>query len=384
MSMNRPVAVGVLSLLALGAASTGASAGTSTIGVTASAATGSRQFFVEDLSGTALTTLDLGSSGQGQLFQTRVADRDFAMPQAAFTASAEMTHLYKTGTAVDYGTKVDSSKIAISYAQVPTDVAGVSLSALPKVRLTGLLPTCSELSTLLPSGSALKGTSLDSALALLGLSDAAAPLCTALGGALGTVPVSVDAVDGALVTLDEKVITPTLDVAAGLPVSLTGATEVGNFDSPSYVGVGAGDTGKPATPAAARARKVLAGSPNGGLDLNGLVSAAIDGLPLFPAVPGGTGALSTVSAVVSSTQSSSDAAVAAVGNALAGLPAADQTGVLSGLDPLTAGTPIASLIDTVLKKVSGTYRSFPRLTADLTGAPTGSYTGTMTITFVQQ
>ena len=384
MSVNRPVAVGVLSLLALGAASTGALAQTTTIGVTASVATGSRQFFVENLSGTALTALDLGSSGQGQLFQTRVADSDFAMPQAGFTASAEMTHLYKTGTSVDYGTKVDSSKIAISYAQVPTDIAGVSLAALPQVRLTGLLPTCSELSTLLPSGSALRGTSLDSALALLGLSNAAAPLCTALGGALGVTPVSVDAVDSVLVTLNEKVITPALNVAAGLPVSLTGATEAGTFDTPSYLGTGAGDPGKPSTAVAARTRKVLAGSPNGGLNLNGLVSGAIDGLPLFPAVPGATGALSTVSTVVSSLQGSSDTAVAAVANTLAGLSATDQTGILSGLKPLTAGSPIAALINTVLKKVSGTYRSFPRLTADLTGAPTGSYTGTMTITFVQQ
>lgn len=75
--------------------------------------------------------------------------------------------------------------------------------------------------------------------------------------------------------------------------------------------------------------------------------------------------------------------VAAVGNALAGLSATDQAGVLNGLAPVTAGTPVATLLETVLKRISGTYRSLPHLNADLAGAPTGSYTGRMTVTFVQ-
>lgn len=380
---HRPLAIGVTAALALGGVATAAAADVTTIGVTASAGSGSRQFYVENLAGQPLTALDLGTSGQGSLFQTRVRDTNFGSPNAGFTASAEMTNLYrKTSGTIDYATKVDSAKLSVSYAAVPTDVAGVSLAALPKVTIAGLLPTCSALPTLLPAGSPLLGTGglLGGALATLGLSDAAAPLCTALGGAAtGATAVPVEAADGVLVGLSEKIV----DNPLVKPVSLTGATEAGNFDTPSYLGDGAGDPGKPATPPAARARKLLAGSANAGLNLNALVSPLIDNKPLFDTVPGAGDGLTSVSTVVAALQGSVDPAVASVGNALAGLSSADQTGVLGGLAPV-AGAPVASLTSTLLSKISGTYRSFPRLTADLAGAATGTYTGTLTITFVQQ
>ena len=380
MPASRPLTVGLTALLALGAAATGAAAQVSPIGVSAAANAGSRQFFVEDLTGTTLTALDLGSSGQGQLFQTRVKDTDYKATGSKFTASAEMTNLYKkNGTVIDTTTKVASEKLSVSYAAVPTDVAGVSLAALPKVSVAGLLPKCSSLLTLLPAGSPLLGVGG----LVAGLSVPAAPLCTALGGALGTAGPTIETVDNVLVPLSEKIVEPVLTAAATLPLGVTGSTESGAFTNPSYLGDGAGDSAKagaaPATP-----RKLLAGTPNSTLNLNALVSSVVDGKPLFPAIPGGTGALSTTSAVVSALQGSPDTAVAAVGNALAGLSAADQTGVLSGLTSAVAGTPVATLASTVLDRISGTYRSFPRLTADLVGAASGTYTGTMTITFVVQ
>ena len=381
MPASRPLTVGLTALLALGAAATGAAAAdVSSIGVSAAANAGSRQFFVEDLTGATLTALDLGSSGQGQLFQTRVKDADFKATGAKFSASAEMTNLYKkNGTVIDTATKVASEKLSVSYAAVPTDVTGVSLAALPKVSVAGLLPTCGSLSTLLPAGSPLLGVGG----LVAGLTATATPLCTALGGALGTAGPTIETADNVLVPLAEKIVEPVLTAAATLPLGVTGSTDSGPFTNPSFLGDGAGDSAKagaaPATPL-----KLLAGTPNSTLNLNALVSSALDAKPLFPAVPGGTGALSTTSAVVSALQGSPDTAVAAVGNALAGLSAADQTGVLSGLTSAVAGTPVATLTSTVLDRISGTYRSFPRLTADLVGAASGTYTGTMTITFVQE
>jgi hypothetical protein len=387
MSLPRPLTIGVTALLTLGAVATGAAAqDVSSVGVLAEAAPGSRQFFVEDLAGAPLTQLDLGTSGQSAPFQTRVADDGFTGTAATFRASAEMTKLYKvTADVIDYSTEVDSDKISVSYTGVPTDVAGVSLGAVPKIQVAGLLPKCNELSGLLPAGSSLldSGGLLGGVLSTLGLSDLAIPLCNALGGALSLTPVPIEAADGVLVTLDETVIQPALNVVGQLPVTVAGSSEAGAFTNPSFLGDGAGDTRNSAT--AATKRALLVGTPNGTLDLDALVSGLLDGVPLFPSLSApGEDSLTTVSAVVASLQSSSDLAVTAVGNALFGLTAADQTGVLSGLTGLTAGTPVATLADTVLQRISGTYRSFPRLTADLTGAASGTYTGTMTVTFVQE
>lgn len=382
MSVTRPLTVGVTALLALGAAATGAAA-QSEVDVSAAATSGSRQFFVEDLTGTTLTALDLGTSGQGQLFQTRVKDMDYTSTAADFTASAEMTNLYRTtGGVIDPNVMVPSEKVSVSYAALPTDVTGVSLAALPKIGVAGVLPVCSQLSAILPAGSELldSGGLLGGALALLGLSDEAVPLCTALGGSTATLGVPVEEADKVIVPLAETILTPALDAVASLPVGLQ-ASESGAFTAPSYLGVGGADTAKTGA-AAATPRVVLQGQANDALDLASLISSTIDGAPLFPAVPGGEGAVTTVTAVVSALQSSLDPAVQSVGTALAGLTAQDQTAVLSALAP--DSLPVATLVETVLNRISGTYRSFPRLTADLTGAATGKYTGTMTITFVQQ
>ena len=105
-------------------------------------------------------------------------------------------------------------------------------------------------------------------------------------------------------------------------------------------------------------------------------------------MPGGTGAVTQVSNVVASLQAATGTAVTAVGTQLAGLSATDQTAVLSGLAPLkdTLGNalPIASLSDATLTRLSGQYRSFPQLKADLANAAAGTYTGTMTVTFLQK
>lgn len=388
MPASRPAVLGLSALLAVGAAAGGASAqAPQEVTVSAAAQAGSRQFFVEDLSGVTLSALDLGTSGQGQLFQVRVVDDGFLSPSAPFTASAEMTKLYKVDGAGNpvYGTVVDSGKLSVSFVGAP-DVAGVAFGAVPTITLTGALPTCSGLPALLPADSPLLSpegplavvnpllSPLEQLLDSLGLSDAAAPLCTALG-ATSTTPLPVAEVDAVLVELQEQLLEGVLGNAATLPVSF-GSPEAGNFDTPSYLGKGAADPGRSAAPA--RKRVLLRGTPNAAFGLGGLVSAAIDGQPLFPAVPGGA-ALTTVDAVVAALQSSGTGAVATVGSALAGLRAADQTGVLGEVNGL-----VATLTDSTLKSVSGTYRSFPKLQADLTGAAVGDYTGTMTVTFVQE
>jgi hypothetical protein len=158
MSLPRHLVLGVTAAVAVGAAAGGAAAQeVQDVDVSATAEAGSRQFFVEDLSGVDLQTLDLGTSGQGQLFQVRVKDSGFLSPSAPFTASAEMTKLYKKNSdgTLTYTTNVDSSKIEIGYLGAP-DVAGVAFGAVPTVQLTGALPTCDQLGTLLPLDSPLR------------------------------------------------------------------------------------------------------------------------------------------------------------------------------------------------------------------------------------
>src|SRR3954447_19770766 len=58
---------------------------------------GSRQFFVEDLAGQDLTSLDFGRGGT-MPFRVRVVDQAYAAPTEAFTVSATINNLYlRTG-----------------------------------------------------------------------------------------------------------------------------------------------------------------------------------------------------------------------------------------------------------------------------------------------
>ena len=343
-------------------------------------------------------------------------DTDYTSNNGGFVASAEMTNLYRKGATIEYGTKVDSRKLSISYAGIPSDVSGLALGALPKIAISGVLPLCKDLAGLLPAGSALLAPSpartarraAPSAPAVTGPSagrcavgtvgtvtarsprpwpprpvDAAAPLCTALGGVTGTRPVSIETVNKALVTLDEKVLKPALGAVDQQALTSSAAPSPASFDAPSFLGDGAGDPGRTATARPPRsACSPARRTPR--LNLPGLLGPILDNKALFPAVPGGAGAVTQVSNVVASLQAAGDTAVAAVGTQLAGLSAADQTGVLSGLKTLVAGTPIATLIDPVLTRISGQYRSFPQLKADLADAAAGTYAGTMTVTFVQK
>ncbi|HVM28660.1 MAG TPA: hypothetical protein VM433_13445 [Mycobacteriales bacterium] len=389
MSHNRRLLVGTAAAGAVLIAATGAAAqDSSSIDVSARSELGSRQFYVEDLAGATLTGLDLGSGTSGAPFQTRVQDSSWLSPEAGFSVSAEMTNLYRyTGSgsakAIDHGVKVDSKKVSVGFVGVPTDVSGVSLGAVPRVQVAGAMPACGSLKTLLPADSPLLGSGslLGGTLALLGLSDAAAPLCTALGGATATTGTLVEPVDAVVVPLQEQLLNADRLGAAALPVSL-GVGNGGAFDKPSFKGDGAGDGAKPSGEYVPTSHTLISGSKNSALDVKSLVSSLLDTMPLFPAVPGGTGALTTTSSVVDAMLTSPDPAVVAVGKALAGLSAKDQTAVLSGMVP--GATPVASLLDASLQRISGNYRSFPRLQADLTGAPAGTYTGTMTVTFVQK
>jgi hypothetical protein len=394
MSRSRPAAVAVAGATALAAlvAATGAASAQEVTPVTVSALaeTGARQFFVEDLTGTALSNLSLGSTGEGQLFQVRVKDTGFLSPSAPFTASAEMTHLYRQGeSGPDYSNPVPSSKIQVSYVGAP-DVSGVSFGAIPRLSLTGTLPSCGQLPNLLPVGSPLLdpagGTGildplLDPLSALvdsLGLTDAAKPLCTALGGDT-TTRKAVDDLDAVLITLQEQVLQAAAGATTGLPLdTVSESNRAGAFDNPSWLGeVASADPSKTTTTSTKRV--MLRGKPAAAADLGllGQVSPLVDGKPLF-----GTGGVTDVASVVGALKASVDPVVASVGTALSGLAAADQTGVL-GTVANTSGV-VATLLDPVLSKISGTYRSFPRLQADLAGAVAGNYSGRMTVTFLQE
>lgn len=391
MSLSRPAVAGATALVALAAATGAASAQEATpVTVSAVSEAGARQFFVEDLTGQALSGLSLGTSGEGQLFQVRVKDTGFLSPSAPFTASAEMTHLYRQGeSGPSYSDPVRSSKLKVSYVGAP-DVTGVSFGAVPTLRLTGTLPSCGQLPGLLPVGSALLDPNGDSGLidaaldplgALvdsLGLTEAAEPLCAALGGDT-TTRKAVDTADAVLVTLQEQVLQAAAGATTGLPLdTVSESNQGGTFDDPSWLGDAASkDPARTTTPSTRRV--MLRGKPASSTDLGLLaqVSPLLDGKPLF-----GDGGVTDVGTVVGALKASVDPAVASVGTALSGLAAADQTGVL-GTVPDVSGL-VATLLEPVLKKISGTYRSFPRLQADLTGATAGQYTGRLTVTFLQE
>ena len=146
-SVRTPAAVAATALLLVTAAASGAAAadGATQVQVSANNNPGSRQFFVEDLTGKPLTRLDLGTGAQGLPFQTRVKDTDYTSNNGGFVAGAEMTNLYRKGATIEYGTKVDSRKLSISYAGIPSDVSGLALGALPKIAISGVLPLCKDL-----------------------------------------------------------------------------------------------------------------------------------------------------------------------------------------------------------------------------------------------
>lgn len=360
------------------------------VGVTVVGLGGTRDFRVEDLTGATLTKIDLGTGGL-QPFRTHVTDTGF-LPRATggnYDVTATLSNLYlNTGTAAspvyNYAVAIPSKDVKIGFGSKPLSISGLSLVDLPKLSLTGALGSCSTLSSSLQSILGLS-TVLG---ALVSNNTAVNELCAtllanaALPGA--TTPVTAT-IDGTLQTL-----TSTLTDVTKYPTALSG-TDGGPFTKPAFEGVGAADTagiaaaGSSYTPTGVA---LMSGRTAGALDttfatslLNSLTSALAPGGTALPLVSSsGAAAQTTIAAVVSALQDSTDNVASQLGAVINGVSsAAGQASLINSLLSLTPLTPTLSSIN----GVTGSSYAFPVLSATPTAPTAGTYGGTMTVTFIQ-
>ncbi len=335
--------------------------------VTLTSTGGTRQFAVENIGGTELAALDLGTGGS-QPFRTHVTDTNFSSLTEDYTVGATMSNLYlKSGATHNYTVKVPSSEVALAYGTTPLSALGLSLATLPKLSLSGVLSSCGSL-----PAAAKTTLGLSAIGAVVDPTDLAlVQLCAALGTG---VPVS-GTVDGLLQT-----VTPAVTSLLDLPTALTGA-ESGAFTNPAFAGtVGSADPAAGTAPAATP-RRIMTGTHGMSAGLQAALTTALNnalaGVPLTSV--NDLGARTTLAAVVASLQGSSTAAVAAAGNAIALLGnAAKEVAVLNSM----TSTLVPPVLGDILR-VSGQYFGFPILQATPTAPVPGVYDGTLTVTFVQ-
>jgi hypothetical protein len=342
---------------------------------------GTRQFAVEDITGSPLSAINLGTGG-AQPFRTHVTDAAF-LPTATlgnYDVTATLSNLYlKTGAgsaATDYNfnVKVPSSAAKIGFGSNPLGVNGLSIVDLPKLSLSGTLSSCANLSGPLKT---LLG--LSSLGVVLGSNTALTNLCSTLGTTGAPVTATVDA---ALQT-----VTSTLTDLTKLPTALSGATG-GTFTKPSYAnGVGAFDTAGAAAagatvPSSVSLMKGVTGSvldPAFATDLLTTLTGLLTG-PLTSATGVDPQTQTQLASVVSQLQSSSTPLFSQLGAVLNTLSAADQSTLINTI--VTTVAPLAPVLAD-LHGISGSSYAFPVLNATPATPVAGTYGGTMTVTFVQ-
>jgi hypothetical protein len=295
---------------------------------------GSRAVFVEDLLGNALTTLDFGA-GNTKPFRVRVVDT--TMDRAGFQVNASMSNLYLAagGSTYDYSTSVPSSAVSLGYPGAPLTVQGLGAVLTPVFDLA----------------ETVTGT-----------------LCTAIqtaGAPASACTIAVRGVQGARQTVSNlPVDLSSLTSLAQLPlVPQTG--ETGAFGNPAYAGIG-DFSGKPSSPPAATARRLVGGTLGTTMTMLQLkvattpVTTVVDPAAVTAAL---RTALGTVPA----------------GAVFDLLSSADQQGLVNGL-VATAEALLASQV----AALTGTYLSFPILNVAVPrSAPAGTYRGTMVVTTIQ-
>lgn len=329
---------------------------------------GSRQFYVEDLAGNDLTNISIPRSG-GQPFRVRVADNVFSNVTQNYQLSATMNNLYLSNGSGGYtwGTQVPSSALSIGFGANPLNAAGVSFSLTPLYSITGTVASCSTLVATVP------------ALSSLLTNPASGALCTLLS----TGGQTVSSTDTSAVSGFVRTITPTVsNLATDLPVQLTGAVG-GPFTNPDYVnGIGAGDTTKPSSPPAATSVSLMTGTA--GLSSQ-LITAITSQLPsptataVTSATDAASAALVPLANAINGLTSSANSTVAQLGQDISALNNASQESAI--INQLTAS--LVPLALNQLDALTGSYVSFPVLQANAAVPQSGSYSGTMTVTFVQ-
>lgn len=327
MKRHRTTAFGVIAMLGAGWIAGPATAQVD-IGVALDNPGGTRTLYVENLTGTTLSSLDF-ENARSLPFRVRVVDA--TMDRTGFSVSASMTRLYKdTGSALDFTTFVPSGNVTLSNPADPLNVLS------PTVLVEPLFNTLSTI----PGGA----------------------ICTLLALPLvgGNCTISTSSVTGTLQTVSLPV---DLSDLSGLPL-LPQQASAGAFTSPSFDGVAASDPAGSGAPAAT-SRQLITGT-------------AVTTPAMLASVEGQLGTLLTGLALSDKIDTAVLTGVlrAAVGPLWDLLSPAQVTTVL--------GATTATLVDLVagdLLAQGGTYMSFPQLNVSVPAEQAaGSYAGTLVIT----
>lgn len=287
---------------------------------------GTRVLFVEDVTGSPLTSLDFGSA-RSLPFRVRVEDT--TMSRDGFSVNATMTNLYRdNGGTLDYASKIASENLAISNPLNSLGVVDVSAQVQP------LVDTVTTIT--------------DPAMCLV-LTLGTSPCQLSLTGLVGQVQTVTSVVN--------------LSDLSNLPL-LPQAAEIGAFTAPDYQGAGAADPAKPGafTPTS---KRMLAGSPVATPAVLTALKTTLDGIV----------------AGLPSEQVVNDDTLIAGAVALLGALTADQ--VTAILNSPTVVTVQNLLGDHVLSQ-TGKYSSNPMLNVTIPqDAPAGSFKGTLVVTAIQ-
>jgi hypothetical protein len=331
---RRRVTVGAVALVALGGATLGAAADTSTVPVVTAVVNGTRTLSVTDAAGTAIGSggLPLGAGHSGA-FLVNVTDANYS--HAGYQVSATMTNLYPyAGGSYDFGsTPIASNLISVGYPGGLAGLVDVESLVTPVVELTGTLNLSG-----LPVGST-------------------------------AVSESVDGVTQSVQTLSDAVTQDTLaSLLDLLPVSLESG-DTGTFDNPADL------PSEPSAPHANPTSKVLmngdAQSPTALIDA--LVDAINNDL-------GGATAQELVDAGLLDQNS----VLSAAGDALGIVPSLLTAGQVTTIMTTLTGT-VTGITGDVLGQ-TGSYSTMPALTIGaLPGTTeTGLYRGQLVVTLMDK
>jgi hypothetical protein len=336
--------------------------------VTTGLADPDRNLDLLDLAGAPLRSLAL-RHGRAAPFQVRVTDQDIDLlaSDAPFQVQATMNNLYRvTGRDADGNPTVDAGGDAISSGKV---TVGYVTSPLG----TRDVRTDVDLRFLVGSTTAIGCDDVRSLLGLSTLQLVTDPICSLLGGLVGSTLTVADVVVEPASALTDQLLDDALALA-DMPMRLSNP-DSGAFTAPNCVrGLGAADgrcAGSTGTP-----RRVLQGTPNA-------TQALLDHLEglagRVTTVTGSPEAAATVPEVIAALRAAGGQS-AQLADRLEQYAPSDQVKLINGLlDSLVpAGLGLGDL------RLSGQYRSLPTLTVDTSqAAGGGEYAGTLTVTLVE-
>lgn len=360
----------VLATALLGACALVGPALADNVGVTVTANAGSRQFSVQELDGSPMTSIDLQTGGEHP-FATVVHDQDKRVGSGGYQVSASMTNLYlSTGPgAYDYATKVASDQVGLAYPSNGLTAGGLSIPLNPRLRVQGTLASCAD----------------PAFASALGLAGPVTDLLTLVGNPLSSLCTTLAGLSPAARTLDTTVNGTVQTITAALPLdqlpfALTGARDAGAFTDPTFAlgTVGFDDTaGKAAATRPATSRRIMTGTP-------GLTQALLDSLSsqlasvtgALPLVAQSGATQTTISSVLAGVTTANAALVPAV-NAVSTLTTSQQVSWLAGLT--SSVLPVST---DLLSTVTGDYTAYPVLQSTPNAQTPGTYGGTLVVTFV--